>query len=107
MKSVLAAETAILVHLETIGGIALILSRVIVSLLAFAANESYFDSFFFTRHIFRHLHINVTSLCFCLCRFVRQKAEIENLMHNKKTPNYRGRPILTENIRNVNTFFWK
>ena len=52
MKSVLAAETAILVHFETVGSIALVLCRVIVSLLAFAANESYFDSFFFTRHFF-------------------------------------------------------
>ena len=44
MKGVFTAETAILVEFETIGIVLLVLCRVVISLLAFAANECYFHS---------------------------------------------------------------
>ena len=42
----LAAETAVLVELETIGIVLLVLGTVIISLFAFAANECDFYSHF-------------------------------------------------------------
>ena len=46
MQGVLAAETAILVHLESVGIVLLVLLCVVVSLLAFGAGESNLDSLF-------------------------------------------------------------
>lgn len=48
MRSVLAAEGAILVHFKLVGGIFLVLERVVVPLLALVASESYFYSHFGT-----------------------------------------------------------
>ena len=39
MKSVLTAELAVLLHFKSVGVILLILDRVVISLLAFAASE--------------------------------------------------------------------
>ena len=44
VQRVLAAETAILVHLETIGIVLLVLLRIVVTLFAFAASESDLNS---------------------------------------------------------------
>ena len=44
----LSAETAILVHFQSVGVILLVLLGVVVSLLAFTANHSDFDSQFGT-----------------------------------------------------------
>ena len=52
MESMLAAEAAILVHLKTIRIVLLVLHRVVIALLAFAAGESDLDSHG------RHLLIN-------------------------------------------------
>jgi hypothetical protein len=40
VKRVLAAETAVLVELQTIGVVLLVLERVVISLLAFGAGQS-------------------------------------------------------------------
>ena len=56
MKSVLAAELAIFVHFKSVRVIFFVFLCVIVSLLANAARQSYFDSVFFFSH-FRHLPI--------------------------------------------------
>ena len=44
MNGMLLAETAILVHLKSVGVILLVLVGIVVSLLAFAANHCDFDS---------------------------------------------------------------
>ena len=44
MQGVLAAERAVLVQLQLVGGIGLVLGSVVVSLLAFGACESNLDS---------------------------------------------------------------
>ena len=44
MESMLAAEAAVLVHLKTIRIIFLVLHRIVVALLAFAAGESDLNS---------------------------------------------------------------
>ena len=54
MQSVLAAETAVFVELETIRVVLLVLHRVVVALFAFAACKSDLDS-----HFFRHLLIDL------------------------------------------------
>ena len=54
MRGVLAAMLAELFQLNSVGIVFLVLLCVIVSLLAFAANECYLDSCII-RHIFRHL----------------------------------------------------
>lgn len=48
MKSVLAAETAVLIHLKSVRIILLVFLGLVVSLFAFAANEGDFDSHFGT-----------------------------------------------------------
>lgn len=40
MQSVLAAETAILIHFESVGIVLFVFLRIVVTLLAFAASES-------------------------------------------------------------------
>ncbi len=55
MKSVLFAEAAVLVELESVGVVLLVLLRVVVSLLALGANESHLDSCFIS-HFFGTSH---------------------------------------------------
>ena len=54
MKSVLFAERAMFLELESVRIVFLVLFRVIVSLLALGANESHLDSCIIS-HVFRHL----------------------------------------------------
>ena len=61
MKSVLAAEFAVLVHFKSVGVILLVFLRFIVSLLAFCANESNFDSCIIS-HFFGTSHLNFFDL---------------------------------------------
>ena len=44
VKSVLAAEAAVLLHLESVGIVFLVFRRVVIALLAFRACECNFDS---------------------------------------------------------------
>ena len=56
MKGVLTAEPAILLEFKTVRIVLLVLCRVVISLLAFAANECYFHS-----HSV-HLPVNLSGL---------------------------------------------
>jgi hypothetical protein len=55
---VLAAEGAILIHLELFGRIFLVLHGVVVPLLALCASERHLDTGSSFSHIFRHLLID-------------------------------------------------
>ena len=52
VQGVFAAETAILVKLKSVGVVSLVLFSIVVSLLAFGAGESHFDSVFLFSHLF-------------------------------------------------------
>jgi hypothetical protein len=56
MQRMLLAETAILIHLKTVGIVLLVFHRVVISLLAFCAGERYSNA-----------HNSGTSLIFRLC----------------------------------------
>ena len=53
MQSMLAAETAVLVHFKSVRSVLLVLDSVVVALLAFLARESNFDSHY--RHLLKNL----------------------------------------------------
>jgi hypothetical protein len=55
VKSVLAAELAVLVHLKSVRIILLVLLGVIVALLALCADQRNLDALFILRHGCRHL----------------------------------------------------
>ena len=54
MTRVLAAETAVLLQLDSVRVVFLVLLCVVISLLALAANQSYSDSYVIS-HVCRHL----------------------------------------------------
>ena len=103
MEGVLATETAILVGLDTVGSISLVLCSVVVSLLAFAANESNFYSFLFF-HPFSappYKMLPPSELSDSLVTY-RRKSKPE---HNKKDPTHRGRAIIALRRLLVKSFF--
>ena len=66
VHGVLAAETAILTHLELVRGVFLVLDGVVVPLLAFVAPERDLDS------QFRHLLLNLAAWASCLPVWTRE-----------------------------------
>ena len=86
MKCVLLAESAVLVHLQSVGTVFLVLHCVVVSLLAFCARQSDFNSHFF--HPFRIIPSGKAARFFLFVAFVFWSTQIK--------PLFRGNDILSQ-----------
>ena len=90
MKGVFTAEPAILFQFKTVRIVFLVFCRVVISLLAFTANECYFHS-----HSV-HLPVNLRFYLprrriFLLSHFFESKSNLSKNVHNKKNSSNRGK----------------
>ena len=107
----LPAETAVLVHLQSVRCVLLVFHCVVIALFAFGARKCDFYSFTVSSHV-RHLHFGIISPVF---RSIRQpetkpglplRCNCNNLfLGTKKEPSCRGRIIIAQSSPAVKHFF--
>ena len=101
VNGVLSAESAVLLHFETVGIVLLVLHGVVVSLLALRASQSDFNAH------------NGTSLKLPPCITPARENLESGQLHFRsgaekgaqKKPFFTGRTILPQGVREVNNFF--
>ena len=93
MKSVLAAELAILFKFQSVRIILLVLLCVVVSLLALCADKGYFDSCFIS-HDFGTSHFRFLFDCLAVCVPPSEKVVTFCAQDTKKKPFFRGKEII-------------
>ena len=105
MNSVLSAESAVLLHFETVGVILLVLHGVVVSLLALGASQSDF-------HAHNGTSLKIASLYHSVYEKFSQRfttitaPELKNGRKNK-SPFFTGEIILPQGVPIVNNYFAK
>ena len=108
MKSVLTAEFAVLFQLKPVGIILLVLFCVVVSLLAFCANESNLDSYIISHDLSAPPVLNLPDAA--APAFVPPSAAVLGLKNGafqaqRKSLARRGRAIIPRFLFFVNSFF--
>ena len=97
MQSVLSAESAILIHFQSVGAVLLILGCIVISLLAFRACQCNLGLHFF--HLVRPISKAGSA--------ARKKAGKTELLFTQIKPLHRGRNSLSQTGEFVNIFLRK